>query len=144
MTVLSSEAFDAALRQWLVQGPGPPTPTAAVITCAWLQGQASQGERTARELAVWLSLSCLQAWAQRVPGSFSGQTQAGTGLLLVPVYSEAQETVLALQSFLDSAVRSLGVPPSAGGWVLRVIGPLTPGTGPEVRRQLARAGWPVS
>ena len=116
----------------------------AVITCAWLQGQVSQGERPASELAVWLSLSCLQGWAQRVPGSFSGQTQAGTGLLLVPVYSEAQETVLALRSFLDSAVRALGVPSSAGGWVWRVIGPLAPGTDSQVQQQLAQAGRPVS
>ena len=79
-----------------------------------------------------------------MPGSFAGQTHAGAGLLLVPVYSQAQQTVQALQSFMDSAVRAMGVPASAGGWVFRVVGPLAPGGESHVQAQLARAGWPVS
>lgn len=154
MTALSPEAFDAALRQWLIQGPGPsalgglglaPTrPAAAVITCAWQPDEGSQGQGLARELAHWLVLSCVQGWAQQVPGSFAGQTHAGAGLLLVPVYAQAQETVQALQSFMDGAVRAMGVPARAGGWVFRVIGPLAPGNESQVQGQLARAGWPVS
>lgn len=154
MTALSPEAFDAALRQWLIQGPGPPAlgrlglgptrPSAAVITCAWQPDEVSLGQGLAREFAHWLVLSCVQGWAQQVPGSFAGHTNTGAGLLLVPVYSQAQETVQALQSFMDSAVRAMGVPASAGGWVFRVVGPLAPGSESHVQAQLARAGWPVS
>jgi hypothetical protein len=154
VTILSSEAFDAALRQWLIQGPGPPRvgapgpgshrPSAAVITCVWQPDELSHNEALERELTSWLLLSCVHGWAQRVPGSFSGQTQAGAGLLLVPVYSQAQETVRALQLFMDSAVRAMGISGSAGGWAFRVIGPLTPGSACQVQAQLAQAGWPVS
>ena len=99
---------------------------------------------SARQLAVWLVMNGLQAWAQRVPGSFSGQTESGAGLLLVPVYSEVPETIRALQRFLDSALRTLGVASTAGSWAWRVIGPLSPGNASHVQKQLAQAGWPVS
>jgi hypothetical protein len=86
----------------------------------------------------------VQGWAQQVPGSFAGHTHAGAGLLLVPVYSQAHETAQALQRFMDSAVRAMWVPASAGAWVFRVVGPLAPGSESHVQAQLARAGWPVS
>jgi len=85
----------------------------------------------------------LQAWSQRVPGSFCGRTPLGTGLLMVPAWSQARPTARALQAFLDSASRALGAGPGSGSWVLHVIGPLAPGTPAQVQRQLAQAGWPV-
>ena len=128
-------------------GQANPAPHAsvAVVTWAWQADAGRAGEAgLSSELADGLVLSCLQRWAGRVSGSFAGQTSAGTGLLLVPVHAQAQETVLALRTFLEAASRAIGGAVVAYSWELRVIGPLTPGTGPEVRRQLARAGWPVS
>jgi len=156
VTVLSSEAFEAALLRWLIRGhvepaggPGqaghPPQGSVAVVTCAWHNYAGTAGAAgLSRELADGLVLSCLQRWAGRVSGSFAGQTAAGTGLLMVPVHAQAEETVLALRTFLEAASRAIGGAVVAYSWELRVLGPLTPGTGPEVRRQLAWAGWPVS
>jgi len=156
VTVLSSEAFEAALLRWLIRGHDegaggagqanpPPHASVAVVTCAWHTDAGRAGAAgLSRELADGLVLSCLQRWAGRVSGSFVGQTAAGTGLLMVPVHAQAEETVLALRTFLEAASRAIGGPAAACSWELRVLGPLTPGTGPQVRRQLARAGWPVN
>jgi hypothetical protein len=95
-------------------------------------------------LARWLISSGLEHWAQQVPGSFSGMTPQGQGLLLVPIYAQAPDTVEALQAFFSSAVRALGVGVGVGRWDLRVIGPLVPGPACQVQRQLAQGGWPVS
>lgn len=157
MSVLSSQAFDAALRQWLTRGPGPLTwggarilpagPAGAVITCAWQAAAPSPGSGVAPPppaLARWLISSGLEHWAQQVPGSFSGMTLQGQGLLLVPLHAQAPDTVAALEAFFSSAVRALGVGPGEGCWEFRVIGPLAPGPAGEVGRELAQRGWPVS
>jgi len=143
-----------ALRQWLTRGSllsacaslgcPPVAPAGAVITCAW---QSAAGDREApqvQELAAWLVSSTLQQWVRQVPGSFWGQTPAGTGLLLVPVHSQAQQTAQVLRNFLDAAVQALGWAGGEGDWGFRVIGPLAPGPAREVRRQLAQLGWPIS
>lgn len=156
MTVLSSEAFEAALLRRLTRdqdapsvGPGqsghPSLTSVAVITCAWQPDVGLAGEvGWPSEWADGLVLGCLQRWAGRVSGSLVGQTLEGTGLLLVPVYAQALETVTALRSFLEAASRAIGGRAVPYRWELRVIGPLTPGTSAEVRLQLERAGWPVS
>jgi hypothetical protein len=71
-------------------------------------------------------------------------TLQGQGLLLVPLHAQAPDTVAALEEFLSSAVRALGVGPGEGCWQFRVIGPLAPGPAGEVGRELAQRGWPVS
>jgi len=157
VSVLSSQAFDAALRQWLTRGPGSlacggsrvssARPAGAVITCAWQAAAPSPGPGAALPpppLARWLISSGLEHWAQQVPGSFSGMTPQGQGLLLVPLHAQARDTVAALDEFLSSAVRALGVGAGEGRWDFRVIGPLEPGPGCEVRRELAQRGWPIS
>ena len=90
-----------------------------------------------------LARSLLQDWARQVPGSLVGETTGGTLLLLVPASSQAQDTRQALCAVLDRAVQAFGLG-SAGGWALKVIGPLRPGTPAEVAQHLAQAGWPVS
>jgi len=86
--------------------------------------------------------ACLQAWAQRVPGSFCGHTAQGVGLLLVPAYALAQETAQALGALLNSTARAAGA--FDGDWDLRIIGPLEHGSADHVDRQLSQAGWPPS
>lgn len=115
-----------------------------MITCAWQPARRYQEGSQAPDLAAWLVSSALQQWARQVPGSFWGQTPAGTGLLLVPVHAQAQETAQALRHFLDAAVQALGWGAGEGGWVFRVIGPLVPGSAGQVGRQLAQLGWPIS
>ncbi|MFM8770253.1 MAG: hypothetical protein ACKOD9_21700 [Rubrivivax sp.] len=144
------------MSHWLIpghdepaSGPGqagrPSRASVAVVTCAWQPDAGRAGEEgLPRELADWLVLSGVQRWSGRVSGSFAGQTRAGTGLLLVPVYEQAQETALALRRFLEAASRAMGGQDLAASWELKIIGPLSPGAGPEVRQQLAKAGWPVS
>jgi len=88
--------------------------------------------------------SALQHWARQVTGSVWGQTASGTGLLLVPVHAQAQETAQALRRFLDAAVQALGGGVGMGNWDFRVIGPLTPGSARQVAHQLALRGWPIS
>jgi hypothetical protein len=88
--------------------------------------------------------SALEHWSEQVPGSFYGMTPQGQGLLLVPLHAQAQDTVAALQEFLSSAVRALGVGAGEGRWDFRVIGPLAPGPAGQVRRELAQRGWPLS
>ena len=153
---MSSEAFEAALLRWLIRGREEAAvgvdqaglcswTSAAVVTVAWRpEAMQTGGRGWSRELAEGLVLTCLQGWSARVSGSFAGQTAAGTGLLLVPVYAQAHDTVRALGRFLQEAARALGGQRAAQGWDLRIIGPLSPGTDPEVRQQLERAGWPVS
>lgn len=119
-------------------------PAGAVITCAWLPAAGRKEGAQTQELAAWLVSSALQHWVRQVPGSFWGQTPAGTGLLLVPVHAQAQETAQALRTFLDAAVQALGRGGGEGDWALRVLGPLAPGPARQVRRQLAKLGWPIS
>ena len=115
-----------------------------MITCAWQPAGGHQEGSQAQELAAWLVSSALQQWVREVPGSFWGQTPAGTGLLLVPVHAQAQETADALHSFLDAAVQALGWGGGEGHWVLRVLRPLAPGPARQVGRQLAKLGWPIN
>lgn len=119
-------------------------PAGAVITCVWQAAAPSPGPGVELHLARWLISSALEHWAGQVPGSFSGMTAQGQGLLLVPVHAQAQATAGALQDFLCSAVRALGVGAGEGRWDLRVIGPLAPGPACAVRRELAQLGWPIS
>lgn len=115
-----------------------------MITCAWQPAGGHQEGSQAQELAAWLVSSALQQWVRQVPGSFWGQTPAGTGLLLVPIHAQAQETAQALRNFLDAAVQAFGWGAGQGGWVFRVIGPLAPGPARQVGRELAQFGWPIS
>jgi hypothetical protein len=118
-----------------------------VITCAWQAAALSPGPGVAPPppaLARWLISSGLEHWAQQVPGSFSGMTPQGQGLLLVPLHEQAPDTVAALDEFLSSAVRALGVGAGGGRWQFRIIGPLAPAPAGEVGRELAQRGWPLS
>ncbi len=118
-----------------------------MITCAWQAAALSPGPGVAPPppaLARWLISSGLEHWAQQVPGSFSGMTPQGQGLLLVPLHVQAPDTVAALDEFLSSAVRALGVGAGGGRWQFRIIGPLAPAPAGEVGRELAQRGWPLS
>ena len=116
----------------------------AVITCSWRRGtqSADAASPLVPELVAATAQACLQAWAQRVPGSFCGQTAQGVGLLLVPAYALAQETAQALCALLNSTARAAGA--FDGDWVVRVIGPLAYGSADDVGRQLVQAGWALS
>lgn len=129
------------------QGAGPQNKgvfDVAVITCCW-RGRAPAPGAASASPPEWVTAclrACLQGWAQRVPGSFCGQTAQGMGLLLVPAYALARETAQALGALLDSTARAAGA--FDGGWEVGVIGPLSHGSADQVSRQLAQAGWPLS
>jgi hypothetical protein len=114
----------------------------AVITCRWEAHALAAHPLQVPELVAASAQACLQGWVQRVTGSFFGRTPGGTWLLLVPVYALAEETEQALDALLHATTKATA--PGAGRWVLRVIGPVQPGTPDQVQRQLAQAGWPVS